>query len=185
MTGRTGKRRPGTAGFTGRWMRFLSSDRLLALIGFGVAGCAALLPWYAMQGGHGLGIRNDGHLRLSGHRDDMAGYGPGGSIRPFGRRADDLAKAEDRLGELATGSVGGVGKPFERSARGSRPDQPFPGRPFRLVHVSNGQALIADDSGMYLVGVGSKLPDKSTLKGFTRQDGRWAIVTSDGEVVGP
>ena len=135
-----------------RRRRLLSSDRLLALAGFGVAGCAAFLPWYAMNGGHGLGIRNDGQLRLSGHRDGMAGYGIGGSIRPFGRRTDDVAKAKARLDSLATGTIPGIGKPFDRARRGGRPDQPFPGRPFRLVHVANGQALIADDSGMYLVG---------------------------------
>lgn len=169
----------------GRGERSPWPDRLLALAVFAVAACAALLPWYAMSGGHGLGIRNDGQLRLSGHRDDMAGYGIGGSIRPFGRKPDDLAKAKDRPDSLATGTVPGIAKPFDRSRRGGRPDQPFPARPFRLVHVVNGQALIADGRGMYLVGVGSELPDRSTLKGFTKEGGRWAIVTSEGSVVGP
>ena len=165
--------------------KLLSSDRLLALAVFGVAGFAAFLPWYAMNGGHGLGIRNDGHLRLSGHRESSAGYGAGGSVRPFGRRADDVARARARLDDLETGTVGDIGKPFERMRRGGRPEQPFPGRPFRLVHVVNGQALIADSEGMYLVGVGSELPDRSTLTGYRKVGGRWAIVTSAGDVVGP
>lgn len=179
-----GKGQPGKAAAKGRGKRLLSSERILALAGFAAAAGAAFLPWYAMTGGHGLGIRNNGQLRLSGHRDDMAGYGIGGSIRPFGRKPEDLAVSKDRPDSLETGSLGGIRKPFDRTLRGGRPSQPFPGRPFRLVHVVNGQALISDGDGMYLVRVGSELPDRSRLKGFRKVGGRWKILTSEGDIVG-
>jgi len=165
--------------------RLLSGDRVLTLLGFAVAGCAALLPWYAVVGGHGLGIRNDGLLRLSGHKDEMAGYGVNGSIRPFGAQAD-VARASGDFADLSTGAIPEIQHGIERAKRNDKPqDQPFPGRAFRVVHIVNGQALIADNGGMYLVGVGSRLPDNSTLKSFTEKDGRWAVVTSEGEVIAP
>ena len=63
-------------------------------------------------------------------------------------------------------------------------EQPFPGgNAFRLLHVANGRALIEDDAGMYMVQIGSILPDNSQLARLERQDGEWVIVTSEGEVI--
>ena len=43
-------------------------------------------------------------------------------------------------------------------------EQPFPATSgFRLLHVANGRALIEDCSGMYIVRIGSILPDNSRL----------------------
>jgi hypothetical protein len=62
-------------------------------------------------------------------------------------------------------------------------DQPFPGKSsFRLLHVANGRALIEDDTGMYLVRVGSILPDNSKLATIEQRDGKWVIITSKGEI---
>jgi hypothetical protein len=48
--------------------------------------------------------------------------------------------------------------------------------------VSNGRALIEDPSGMYVVRVGSILPDESRLATIEQRDGKWVIVTSNGDV---
>jgi hypothetical protein len=62
--------------------------------------------------------------------------------------------------------------------------QPFPGKSgFRLLHVANGRALIEDKAGMYLVRVGSILPDNSRVATLEQRDGKWVIVTSAGDVV--
>ena len=47
-----------------------------------------------------------------------------------------------------------------------------------------GRALIEDDTGMYVVRVGSVLPDNSRLASIEQRDGKWIIVTSTGEVYG-
>ncbi len=62
--------------------------------------------------------------------------------------------------------------------------QPFPGKSgFRLLHVANGRALIEDKAGMYLVRVGSILPDNSRVATLEQRDGKWVIVTSAGDIV--
>lgn len=175
-----GAREP-SATTTRRRKRLLSSDRILTLAGFALAAGAAFLPWYALMGGQGLGIRND-HLRLLGHAMDGRGHG---AVPSSGERADARAMLKD-LDETMTGTVPQIGETLQRAKEHARPqEQPFPGRPFRVVHVANGQALISDGSGIYLVGVGSKLPDNSLLKTFAEKDGHWVIVTSNGDTIGP
>ena len=63
-------------------------------------------------------------------------------------------------------------------------DQPLPASTgFRLMHVANGRALIEDARGMYIVRVGSVLPDNSRLATLEQRDGAWVIVTSNGDVI--
>ncbi len=50
------------------------------------------------------------------------------------------------------------------------------------MHVANGRALIEDAGGMYIVRVGSVLPDNSRLATLEQRDGKWVIVTSNGDV---
>lgn len=167
-----------------RTRRLFSTESLIWLGLFGVAGGAAFLPWYAVSGGHNFGIRNDGMLRLSGHRDDLARSGFYSSLRPFGRNRDPFS-GKDGNDTLETGTIPEISRQMKEKREKARSDrQPFPARPYHLVHVANGQALISDGDGIYLVGVGSKLPDNSRLESFRRQDGGWVIVTSNGEVIG-
>jgi hypothetical protein len=51
------------------------------------------------------------------------------------------------------------------------------------LHVANGRALIEDKSGMYIVRIGSVLPDNSRLATLEKRDGQWVIITSNGEVI--
>jgi hypothetical protein len=154
---------------------------MLTLAGFALAGGAAFLPWYALMGGQGLGIRND-HLHLPGQAADGRGHGV---IRSFGLSDDEQAALKD-LDDIRTGTVPQLGETLRKAKDRAGPEeQPFPGRPFSVVHVANGQALISDGTAIYLVGVGSKLPDNSLLKTFAKRDGHWTIVTSNGDVIGP
>jgi hypothetical protein len=83
---------------------------------------------------------------------------------------------------LTTATVSDLGK--ERSTGAEmEEDQPFPGKSaFRLLHVANGRALIEDPSGMYVVRVGSILPDESRLATIEQRDGKWVIITSKGDM---
>ena len=64
-------------------------------------------------------------------------------------------------------------------------EQPFPPEinAFRLVHVANGRAMIADDSGLWVVQRGSRLPDNSRVAGIEQRDGKWVLVTSADKVI--
>jgi hypothetical protein len=90
-------------------------------------------------------------------------------------------KLEPLFDPLTTATVSNIGKEQDKGAAAE--DQPFPGASgFRLLHVSNGRALIEDPSGMYVVRVGSILPDESRLATIEQRDGKWVIVTSNGDV---
>ena len=64
-------------------------------------------------------------------------------------------------------------------------EQPFPPEinEFRLVHVANGRAMIADDTGLWVVQRGSRLPDNSRVAGIEQRDGKWVLVTSADKVI--
>src|SRR3546814_3919509 len=84
---------------------------------------------------------------------------------------------------LTTATVSDLGE--DEDGGSELQPQPFPGRgDFRLLHVANGRALIEDGSGMYMVRVGSILPDNSKLATIEQRDGKWVIVTSSGQSYG-
>lgn len=159
-----------------------SNDRRgdLVIAGLGIAlglGCA-LFPWYIFLNQEKFGIRA---LEFSG--GGKAGRTASISLKdrgdyPAGQAADD---------ELAIGTL----DPFPT---GSLPDrrmaippaeQPFPASAieFRLVHVANGRAMIADDSGLWVVQRGSSLPDDSRVASIEQRAGKWVLVTTTDRVL--
>ncbi|WP_141168452.1 hypothetical protein [Pararhizobium mangrovi] len=159
----------------------LTGEAVLTLAGFALAALAAFLPWYAVIGGHGLGIRNDGSLRLSGndHASDLRGT-PG-----IDRLRHEASAAIPSLDPMTTAAIPEL-KPMREphaNVAGDDPDQPFPPRPFHLVHVAGGQALIADSQSLYLVSIGSELPDGSRIDRIDRAKDGFSIVTSHGDVL--
>lgn len=157
--------------------RVFSSDNAIIAGGIGLAAFAGLFPWYVFLHQDEFGVQPMTYQ--SG--GDMAGW-PSRSILS----ASPLSIAGDGEGAgefdpLATATV-----PEERSEpEDDALDQPFPApsSPFRLLHVANGRALIENRSGMYLVRIGSVLPDNSRLAQLEKQDGEWVIVTSEGDVI--
>ena len=84
---------------------------------------------------------------------------------------------------LTTATVSNAGGEDDKGPPADQ--QPFPGKsPFHLLHIVNGRALIEDDTGMYVVRVGSVLPDNSRLASIEQRDGKWVIVTSAGDIYG-
>ena len=94
---------------------------------------------------------------------------------------NDADKKAPPIGPLTTATVSDLGK--ERDGRRHTGGSALPrqSRSFRLLHVANGRALIEDPSGMYVVRIGSILPDESRLATLEQRDGKWVIVTSKGE----
>lgn len=167
-----------------RRSRFLTTDRVLGASGIALACVAALFPWYVFFNEEQFGIR----LAEWGPTRDLP-EGPGRNVFSVSPLAlvdndddEETSEAAPIVDQITTATVPNVG--IERpEGLEAMPMQPFPGRSgFRLLHVANGRALIEDTSGMYMVRIGSILPDNSRVATLEQRDGKWVIVTSTGEV---
>ena len=155
-----------------RSRRMPVSDMALGALGIVMAGLASYFPWWAYLNQDRINIPTLWEGRL---RDLPTKIGSSNLAMAQQQRREETQAAVD---QLLTASVPGlVEKP------GSSPDQPFPPNPnFRLRHVANGRALIEDDKGVYLVRIGSLLPDESQLATLEQRNGRWVMITSRGDV---
>ncbi len=157
------------------------TDRLLVGTGVALATASAFFPWYVFFNEDKFGLRID----PMEHTRDLPPL-PGRqvfSVSPLAMtdRTKDETIPADPLDALTTATtVSSLG----REERGAMPEeQPMPGRgDFRLLHVANGRALIEDGAGMYMVRIGSILPNNSKVATLEQRDGRWVIVTSGGEI---
>ncbi|RUM97551.1 hypothetical protein EET67_12940 [Pseudaminobacter arsenicus] len=152
----------------------------LVIAGLGVAlglGCA-LFPWFIFLNQEKFGIRA---LEFSG--GGRAGRTAGLSLEHRADRSASEAAGEDlTIGALDPFPTGTLP---DRRAFTPLADQPFPADPieFRLVHIANGRAMIADDSGLWVVQRGSSLPDNSRVASIEQRGGKWVLVTSTDRVL--
>lgn len=162
----------------------LTTDRVLAGTGIAIAFVAAMFPWYVFFNEEKFGVR----VADWGRTRDLP-EGPGRNVFSVSPLAmvdkddgDGAAPAPAPFDPLVTATISQLGS-LKNESRELIEAQPFPGRsPFKLLHVANGRALIEDDSGMYLVRIGSILPDNSRVATLEQREGKWVIVTSTGEV---
>lgn len=157
-------------------------DRVLVGTGIVLAAASAFFPWYVFLNADKFGVRTEDFGRT---RDLPPGIGrPVVSVSPLAMTdssKDDWIRSTDPMDALTTATTSSLG---ELKQNGSvQEQQPFPGKGnFRLLHVANGRALIEDSSGMYMVRIGSILPDNSKVATLEQRGGRWVIITSAGEV---
>ncbi len=156
-------------------------DRLLTGGLMMVAAAAAGLPWYVFLNPEKFGISGVGWEALR----NLPQRNGGGAIAVVPHVEDGLTSEGRKepvnveIDNVITATVPTMGQGRNEEEGKS---QPFPGGTrFKLLHVSNGRALIEDKSGMFLVQVGSVLPDESRLLSLVNVDGKWQIVTSSGE----
>ena len=162
-----------------------TGDRVLAISGFVLATAAAFFPWYVFFNQESFGIAP---MAYTDSRD----------LPAIGGRAlvnvSPLAIPDEKDGNtepsafdpITTATVSSLGDELKGAppVTGVDPDKSFPGKPrYKLLHVANGRALIEDPSGMYIVRIGSVLPDNSRLATLEKRDGQWVIITSNGEVI--
>ncbi|MFN3833985.1 MAG: flagellar protein [Allorhizobium sp.] len=160
-------------------------DRVLALTGIALACGAAMFPWYVFFNEEKFGIRvaEWGRTRdlPEGPGRDVFSVSPLALVDSDDESGDNDGKAD--VDQIVTATVPTLGRE-QPDGLETQTTQPFPGKSgFRLLHVANGRALIEDRAGMYLVRVGSILPDNSRVATLEQRDGKWVIVTSSGEVV--
>lgn len=142
-----------------------------------LAGAAVVFPWYVFFNQDKFGVSVAGWEQLrdvhSFRQRDVVEVPPMSIARK--------PMQDDPTDTLTTATVPKSGTGDDKSDDAGTA-QPLPGRSsFRLVHVSNGRALIEDASGMYLVQVGSVLPDNTRLASLSQKNGKWVILTSSGE----
>lgn len=161
------------------------SDHMVLTAGVLLAGASAFFPWYVFLNEDKFGIR----VSPMDHTRDLP---PGQarnvfSVSPLAmvnsNKNDEQKPPLDPLDNLTTATTSSLGADRQGLPRELEEQQPLPGKgSFRLMHVSNGRALIEDGSGLYMVRVGSILPDNSRLATLEQHDGKWVIVTSTGEL---
>ena len=164
--------------------RYSTGDKLLVGAGVLLAAMAAFFPWYVFLNPEKFSVPAlwEGRTRdlpETAARKVM-------SVSPSAMVDNDNDPALPAVDPVATAATPGglgkekmLGKPVETGL-----EQPLPAtNGFRLMHVANGRALIEDASGMYIVRVGSILPDNSRLATLEQRDGAWVIVTSNGDVI--
>lgn len=154
-------------------------DFVLAALGVTLGLICALFPWYIFFNEvhfatHGLRLGGNGERAgriMASHRSTGADASPD---------AQDLFAGLDMF---PTGTL--PDRPEDPDQAPGLDKQPFPAAPvsFHLVHVANGRAMIEDDSGLWIVQRGSRLPDDSEVASIERRGGEWVLVTSTDEVI--
>lgn len=154
-------------------------DKALGATGIALAALATFFPWYAFLHQDQFSMPS---LWQGSTRDVPDRAGSGGVSSPLAMTDRDAA-TQAAIDQLTTATVP---EGESRKLDGGPEDgleQPFPAATgFKLVHVANGRALIEDSSGMYIVRIGSILPDNSRLATLEQRDGRWVMITSKGEI---
>ena len=162
-----------------------NGDRVLAVAGFALATAAAFFPWYVFFNQEDFGIAPMGYtetrdLPETGGRSFV-------NVSPLAIPDEtDGSGQPSAFDPIITATVSGEGSESTGAPALTTidPDKSFPGKPrYKLLHVANGRALIEDKSGMYIVRIGSVLPDNSRLATLEKRDGQWVIITSNGEVI--
>ncbi|MDP2119391.1 MAG: flagellar protein [Hoeflea sp.] len=163
-----------------------SGERVFTVVGFLLASAAAFFPWYVFFNQENFGITPMGYAdtrdlpEIPGRA--MVTVSP--LAIPDEKDESAPASAFDPIVTATVPESGGQGSSSSSFAVSADPSQTFPGKPqYRLLHVANGRALIEDKSGMYIVRIGSVLPDNSRLATLEQREGKWVIVTSNGEVI--
>ncbi|KJF71540.1 hypothetical protein [Agrobacterium arsenijevicii] len=166
---------------------FFTPDRILAWTGIGLAAAAAFFPWYVFfnEDKFGMKVADGDRTRDLPHTGPREVF----SVSPMAmtnRNKEDTPPPAELPDMLTTATVSEKGKEKQNNLAAGLEDQPFPGQTsFRLLHVANGRALIEDGSGMYMVRVGSTLPDNALLTKIEQRGGEWTIETSSGKTYRP
>jgi hypothetical protein len=177
--------RSATGGFTKKtkkktW-RERRSDAIGAALGAGLAvGCASF-PWYIFFNPEKFGVQE---MRFSGRiQPQDAPMGMDSRVRVGAPMTVEDIPAM-KLDLFATATVNSEANE-EKGAEAKVIDQPFPGDAvdFRMIYASAGRAMIADDTGLWVVERGSLLPDNSRVSSIEQRDGRWVLVTSRDGVI--
>lgn len=158
------------------------SDLMIAALGITLGLVCALFPWYIFFNQEQFGPPA---VTFSG--EGVTGASGPIAVGPQPERVGAPMSTEnlrDELDLFATGTLQEEdGDEAERASTAL--EQPFPtvAPMFRIIHVENGRAMVEDESGIWLVQRGSKLPDNSRVAAIEQRDGQWVVVTNEDRVI--
>lgn len=159
------------------------SDLIVAALGITLGLICALFPWYIFFNQEEFGIRA---LKFDGRgANDVSGpIAVGPQPERVGAPMTLENPPEMQLDLFATGTLPTQGD-GDSAKTNAALEQPFPVEDpvFKVVHVENGRAMIADESGLWVVQRGSVLPDNTSVASIEQRDGRWVVVTSGERVI--
>jgi len=155
-------------------------DIIIAGLGLALGFGCAVFPWYIFYNQEKFGIRA---MRFDGggQPGDVPIYlGNQGERVGAPMTVEDIPPMKLDLFATGTASIDDDAGPLPTVE-----EQPFPGEAaeYRLVHATRGRAMIADDTAVWVVQVGSLLPDNSTVARIEEVNGAWELVTSTDRVL--
>ncbi|MBX3566800.1 MAG: hypothetical protein KF914_01995 [Rhizobiaceae bacterium] len=157
------------------------SDIIVATMGLSLGLGCALFPWYIFFNQEKFGIRA---MKFAGNKDQIAPISMGDQGERDGPTTPADMLPPTRLDLFATGTVGDED---EQTPTVEPEHQPFPGTvnepQYSLVFATAGRAMIADDSGMWVVQRGSLLPDNSKVVSIEQRGKDWVLITSNQRVI--
>jgi hypothetical protein len=162
--------------------RVLVGDSVLKVTGLALAALSAFFPWYVFLNPDKFGIQVAEGPRSRALPSSWESRNVF-SVSPMAMTNSNQTDAKPPVDadQLTTATTGNTA-PADIKGPDAE-NQPFPETSdFRLLHVSNGRALIQDAAGMYVVRIGSVLPDNSRLARLEQRDGKWVMITSTGAV---
>jgi hypothetical protein len=168
----------------GRFGSHILTDNLLVVSGIGLALLAAFFPWYVFFNEDQFVYRPEAVI-TSRDLPELPAR-PVVIASPSAIPDSDAGQAALLVPDnLVTGAVPeDKADVKEKAADDPALDQPFPrDTRYRLLFVSNGQAMIEHASGIYLARVGAALPDDSHIATLEQRNGDWVIITDQGKVI--
>ena len=167
-------------GEMGRKAKERRDDIVIMALGITLGLICALFPWYIFFNQEKFGVRA---VKFQGGGQQVSepmSLSPQPQLVGKPMNLDEVPIMQ--LDLLATGTLPDRD---DEVATPSLADQPFPADEVKydLVHVANGRAMIADEEGLWVVQVGSRLPDQSRVAAIEQRDGKWVLVTTSDRVV--
>ncbi|WP_274627882.1 hypothetical protein [Arvimicrobium flavum] len=176
MFGRASARGASRSGKNGASTRH---DFVIAASGIALGVTCALFPWYIF-----FNQEKFGPPAMKFEATEVEANGDDATATPLLPRGNSEVRIigipDFELDYDATGSLPRTFSPPQPAV-----EQPFPEdvSTYRVLHVTAGRAMIEDDTGIWVVQRGSRLPDRTRVERIERRDGDWVLVTSGDKVL--
>ena len=163
--------------------RWNASDFVVAGLGLALGFGCAVFPWYIFFNQEKFGVRA---VRFEGNPDQLRSAGMRIDESRIGLEFESGIILPEQLDLFATGTVADEAEDEDQQLPPVAPAaQAYPGTPveYRMIHATPGRAMIADDTGMWVVQRGSLLPDNSFVASIEQRGATWVLVTSEKRTV--
>ncbi|MBL8578410.1 MAG: hypothetical protein JNK47_14390 [Mesorhizobium sp.] len=162
------------------------SDLTFAALGVTLGLVCALFPWYIFFNPDEFGVRamrfggggNGSEPIILGAQTERVGAPAANQEIPFLDLELDLRSTGTAVKDPSSDGGSAAALPGVN-------EQPFPPPivGYNVIQIANGRAMIEDDTGLFVVQIGSVLPDGAYVKAIEERDGRLVVVTDKDKVL--